>query len=415
MKRSRRRMSRGFIAVLVLSIAVLSFCVLRQTLRSKLALKESSATTLSAVDVSAPDATQAQPAAAPTEVTVKLPPPIETVTPTAPVVPEPSISAANSTESNAAPPAMQDSIAGSAITASATVYPTSRPAGESASNWSRLLTTGSSSGSTTTAGAPATQPIVTGAGALADGKARLAAGELVDARAELNGALQAGTLSDADAASARSMVSDISQTLVFSPRLFVADPYSAAYVVKPGDSLSKIATAHQTTWEVLARINHLDPRRLRAGSTIKVLHGPFFAVVRKKAFAMDVYLGGLPGQPGSMYVQTFDVGLGKDDSTPTGTWAIAAHAKLKHPTYYPPEGGQPIEADDPANPLGGYWIALTGVDGQAVGRTSYGIHGTIDQSSIGKQASMGCIRLRAADIALVFDLMVEGESKVVVE
>jgi lipoprotein-anchoring transpeptidase ErfK/SrfK len=51
----------------------------------------------------------------------------------------------------------------------------------------------------------------------------------------------------------------------------------------------------------------------------------------------------------------------------------------------------------------------------SVGRTSYGIHGTIDQTSIGKQASMGCIRLRAADIALVFDLMVEGQSKVVVE
>ena len=338
---------------------------------------------------------------------MKLPPPIETITP-------------SSLEGNPAPvstaaPAAQDSISATAIPASATAYPTSRPAEESASNWSRLLITGNSSGTTTNAGEPATRPILTGAGALADGKARLAAGELIDARAILNDALQSGTLSDADAAVAKTMAAGINQTLVYSQRLFVADPYCTAYVVRPGDSLSKIATAHQTTWELLARVNHLDPRRLRAGATIKVVHGPFFAVVRKKAFAMDVYLGGLPGQTGSMYVQTFDVGLGKDDSTPTGTWAIEAHAKLKHPTYYPPEGGQPIEADDPANPLGGYWIALTGVDGQAVGRTSYGIHGTIDQTSIGKQASMGCIRLRAADIALVFDLMVEGQSKVVVE
>ena len=116
-----------------------------------------------------------------------------------------------------------------------------------------------------------------------------------------------------------------------------------------------------------------------------------------------------------MYVMTFQVGLGKDDSTPTGTWAIGPHAKLKHPTYYPPEGGPAIDADDPKNPLGGYWIALTGIQGQAVGRTSYGIHGTIDPDSIGKQASMGCVRLKNADIAMVFDLMVEGKSRVLVK
>ena len=71
--------------------------------------------------------------------------------------------------------------------------------------------------------------------------------------------------------------------------------------------------------------------------------------------------------------------------------------------------------DDPKNPLGGYWIGLTGTEGQAVGKMSYGIHGTIDQDSIGKQSSMGCIRLRASDIAMVFDMMVEGKSMVVVK
>lgn len=46
---------------------------------------------------------------------------------------------------------------------------------------------------------------------------------------------------------------------------------------------------------------------------------------------------------------------------------------------------------------------------------SYGIHGTIDPNSIGKQSSMGCIRLRADDIAMVYDMMVEGKSTVVVK
>ena len=66
---------------------------------------------------------------------------------------------------------------------------------------------------------------------------------------------------------------------------------------------------------------------------------------------------------------------------------------FKHPTYYSPRGEGVIPADDPKNPLGGYWIGLTGTDGQAVGKESYGIHGTNDPDSIGKQSSMGCIRM----------------------
>jgi lipoprotein-anchoring transpeptidase ErfK/SrfK len=116
-----------------------------------------------------------------------------------------------------------------------------------------------------------------------------------------------------------------------------------------------------------------------------------------------------------MYVTTFSVGLGRDQSTPVGTWMIEPHHKLKHPTYYSPRGEGVIASDDPKNPLGGYWIGLTGTEGQALGKLSYGIHGTIDPASIGKQSSMGCIRLRSEDIALVYDLMVEGKSMVVVK
>ena len=46
---------------------------------------------------------------------------------------------------------------------------------------------------------------------------------------------------------------------------------------------------------------------------------------------------------------------------------------------------------------------------------SYGIHGTIDPDSIGKQSSMGCIRMKADDIAVVYDMMVEGKSMVLVQ
>jgi lipoprotein-anchoring transpeptidase ErfK/SrfK len=263
--------------------------------------------------------------------------------------------------------------------------------------------------------APATEPSVTGTSLIARAQAKIDAGRLLEARADLNDALQSGNLPDSQTASIKATMSQISQTVVFSHRHFGDDAYGGVYVVQPGDNLARIALAHDCTWELLSRINGIDPRHLRAGATIKVVEGPFFAVVQKHNFTMDIYLGGLPGEKSSMFVTSYMVGLGRDDSTPVGTWMIEPHRKLKHPTYYSPRGEGVINADDPKNPLGGYWIGLTGTEGQAVGKMSYGIHGTIEPDSIGKQSSLGCIRMRSDDIAVVYDMMVEGKSMVLVK
>jgi len=263
--------------------------------------------------------------------------------------------------------------------------------------------------------APATEPSVTGTSLIARAQARIDAGRLLEARSDLNDALQSGNLDDTQVASVKALIGQINQTVVFSRRHFGDDAYGGVYVVQPGDNLAKIALARDCTWELLSRINGIDPRHLRSGATIKVVEGPFFAVVEKHKFIIDIYLGGLPGEKSSMFVTSYPVGLGRDDSTPVGTWMIEPHRKLKHPTYYSPRGEGILNADDPKNPLGGYWIGLTGTEGQAVGKMSYGIHGTIEPDSIGKQSSMGCIRLRADDIAMVYDMMVEGKSMVVVK
>jgi lipoprotein-anchoring transpeptidase ErfK/SrfK len=262
---------------------------------------------------------------------------------------------------------------------------------------------------------PATEPSASGLSLLARAQAKTDAGRFLEARAELNDALQSPDLDPSQTDSIKAMLSRISQTVIFSHRRFADDAYGGVYVVQPGDNLAKIANAHDCTWELLSRINGIEPRRLRAGSSIKFIDGPFFAVVDKHKFTLDVYLGGLPGEKSAMFITSYPVGLGRDDSTPVGTWIVEPHHKLKHPTYYSPRGEGVIAADDPKNPLGGYWIGLTGTDGQAVGKLSYGIHGTIDPDSIGKQSSMGCIRLRPDDIAVVFDMMVEGKSLVVVK
>ena len=261
---------------------------------------------------------------------------------------------------------------------------------------------------------PVSPAPVASSSALLEAKSKTDSGDLLAARKTLNDALSAGNLSAADTDALRKQISQINQTVIFSSKHFPDDPFGGNYTVKPGERLSTIATQHETTWEFLLRLNNMsDPRKLRAGQTLKVVKGPFHVVVNKSKFTMDVYLGS-PGENGSMYITTFPVGLGRDDSTPTGTWMVEPHHKIKHPTYYSPRGEGVIAAEDPKNPLGPFWIGLTGTDGHAVGRLSYGIHGTIEPDSIGKMASLGCIRMQNSDVSIVFELLVEGKSTVIV-
>ena len=258
-------------------------------------------------------------------------------------------------------------------------------------------------------------PIQVSAQTLIDGKAKKDAGDLVGARELINAALLSGQLSESDCDAAREMITEMSQKLVFSGKHFDGDALTDKYQIMSGDRLSRIADRRGTTWELLCKINDLsDPKRIRAGQYIKVINGPFFAVVTKSKFRLDVYLGNAGG-PGSTFVMSLPVGLGKDNSTPTGMWVVQQGNKVHPATYYSPRGEGVIAADDPRNPLGGYWMGITGLDGQAVGKSSYGIHGTIDPDSIGKQASLGCIRLRHDDIAFLYDVLVEGKSKVMVK
>jgi LysM repeat protein len=249
---------------------------------------------------------------------------------------------------------------------------------------------------------------------LTQAAAKTSTGDLLGARKMLNDALLSNSLSATDTTATKKAIADINDTLIFGPRKFPDDEFGGVYTVKPGNTMKKIAAGYDLTWQFLAKINGLsDPRRMQAGMALKVIKGPFTVVVTKGAFTMDLYLGSTPGKPGSMYVRSYPVGLGRSDSTPTGTWM--AGIKAKDPVYYSPRGEGVIPADDPKNPLGHRWISLVGMDGHAVGQQSYGIHGTIDPDSIGKQASMGCIRMHNEDVEVVFDLIAEGKSLVIVK
>ena len=229
----------------------------------------------------------------------------------------------------------------------------------------------------------------------------------VEARTLLSQTLRNTTLSDSEAEVIRSEIAMLNEDLVFGPIVAPGDPMCEEYTIKSGDSLSKIAGRRElaTHWKLIQRVNRIsNPSRIRLGQRLKLVRGPFHAVVYKREHRMDIFHGS-PDDPGSwIYIRSFRVGLGESNGTPTGRFVVNG-TKLENPGWVNPrDSRERYEPDDPNNPIGEYWIGLDGL-GEDAGKTGYGIHGTVEKESIGENMSMGCVRLADDDIALVYELL----------
>jgi hypothetical protein len=252
-------------------------------------------------------------------------------------------------------------------------------------------------------------------GAIEEAERLLATNRPVNARDVLNRALYARGITDAERGELRSRLAAIGELVTFSPRVFPGDPMADTYVVRSGDALTTIPQREgfRIDYRLMQRLNRIsDPNRIRVGQRLKALYGPFHAVVDKSAFRLDLYADQKDTAGNRIYVRSFPVGLGEYGSTPIGTWRVAEGRKLINPAWANPRTGERYAADDPENPIGERWIALEGTDAQTSLLSGYGIHGTIDPGSIGREESMGCVRLLAEDVALVYELLVGGQSEV---
>ncbi len=239
---------------------------------------------------------------------------------------------------------------------------------------------------------------------------RLFSDDPVRAREFLTRAYTSGLLPPEDEMRIRVNLARMNETLVFSPTVTPGDPFAQTYTVRPNDNLSGIVRQRSLLVDhrLIARVNNLrNANNIRLGQQLKLLTGPFHLVVYKSAYRADLYMGDSDDR---VFVRSFDVGLGEGNSTPVGTFRVRTNSKLINPEWTNPRTGQRFAADDPKNPIGEYWIGLEGID--AVSRTfeAYGIHGTIEPDSIGKQQSMGCIRMRDEDVAIVYEVLVENAS-----
>lgn len=238
----------------------------------------------------------------------------------------------------------------------------------------------------------------------------------VQARELLNRALHDPATSESRRAEARRRLAELADLLFFSDKVIPGDDISRVYRIAQGDRLVKLAPRDGLHIEpaFLQRINGIaDATKIRIGQQIKVVQGPFHAVISKSAFRLDLYASERDAAGNRLFIRSFDVGLGEYGSTPVGAWVVA-DSKVIDPGWTNPRTYKTYAPSDPANPIGDRWIGLKGVDENTRDLPSYGIHGTIEPDSIGREASMGCVRLRTGEIDVIYELLMPGVSEVVI-
>lgn len=193
------------------------------------------------------------------------------------------------------------------------------------------------------------------------------------------------------------ILGSININLLFSPSPIEE---KVEYVVKKGDSLEAIARKFGTTVELIQRSNNIkNPARIMPGDLLRVLSGKFSIIVNKSRHEMILYLNG-------RFFKKYIVGLGAYDRTPEGTFVI--DIKEKNPDWW--KDGRLIKyTGDPKgeNILGTRWLGLKAT-GQTPAVSGYGIHGTWDDTTIGKSVTAGCIRMYNKDVEEIFDILPVG-------
>ncbi|MFH0880724.1 MAG: L,D-transpeptidase family protein [Lentisphaerota bacterium] len=188
-------------------------------------------------------------------------------------------------------------------------------------------------------------------------------------------------------AEAESLLGDLDVALVLSPR---AMPEKTEYTVQSGDSLAALAKRFNTTVDVIQKGNGIPGQMIRVGQRLRIFSGKFSIEVDKSDNLLVLKLN-------DQFFKRYRVGTGQYGKTPVGNFNIMQ--KIAQPTWWRPDG-KSIPYGDPENLLGTHWLSLNA--------PGYGIHGTWEPDTIGKQASAGCIRLLNNEVEELFILVPEG-------
>ena len=175
------------------------------------------------------------------------------------------------------------------------------------------------------------------------------------------------------------LLDQLAGTVIYSPQSHLEAPYE----VLANDTLKSIAEKHFVPTGLLVKINGLDPNApLRPGQQIKVVSGPFEAVIDRDLCELTLML------KGERYAGRFPIGIGPE-LRQEGTFMVTDKRDLT----------EPGATSD--NSLGTRWIGL----GQHMG-----LHGTNSPEPLGRPVQQGCINLGQRDIEDLYDILSVGST-----
>ncbi|MEW5758790.1 MAG: L,D-transpeptidase family protein [Candidatus Omnitrophota bacterium] len=168
------------------------------------------------------------------------------------------------------------------------------------------------------------------------------------------------------------------------------------YEIQSGDSLSKIARQFNTTVDLIKKSNYLTSDQISRGRKLKIWTRKFSCFVDKSQNILLL-------KSKDEVIKSYVVSTGKDNSTPIGTFKIVT--KIENPTWY--KNNKAIPPSSPENILGTRWMGFD-ID-------SYGIHGTTDPGSLGKQVTQGCVRMKNEDVEELYIFLPQGSEVTIVD
>ncbi len=152
-------------------------------------------------------------------------------------------------------------------------------------------------------------------------------------------------------------------------------------------NLKELLSKSSSTVQVLMSINKCDKERDLLEKDV------LYYIPRALNIEVDVSRSMLTLKDGDSFVKEYLVATGKDKSTPLGNFHIIN--KLENPTWF--WRGKVIPPSSEENELGTRWMGLS--------FENYGIHGTRDPDSIGRDLSHGCIRMYNQDVEELYSIV----------
>lgn len=172
---------------------------------------------------------------------------------------------------------------------------------------------------------------------------------------------------------------------------------AVVYIVRPDDTLRKIARSQGTTVELIRELNDLQGSFLKIGWKLWVWDQPFVIEIDKTLNRM--YL-----KTGDRLIKEYPVSTGKSEAqTPLGVFFI--QSRYPYPTWF--HKGVVIPGGSPENYLGTRWLGFD--------KPQFGIHGTIFPEQIGQSVSKGCVRMKNEDVEELYEFIPVGTVVIIKE